>query len=1372
MLFLLFLFLGTVHAAFVGELLKEQNKLRAVHGSSELQLNDELTRKAEQITKQAALKGEFGETSNTNTEMVCSTFKEFNVEEKAKDIVQAWYGEVCNKGFSFSDPSKGPSFTRMIHKDNYYVGIAKASNENPSQPCTFITAIYKAKEGDQAPNYRDRIEHGKFESSYCQESRRKKRSIYYRFPARFVIDSATGQTKSITPLQKGVPNYGQTGGTSQLSLLQKDTLNYARSIPQRHNSGFLPRAKNDNKYQKQTFISRKNKRFNSSLDDDLITWTPNLHGNTGSRRSGFGGSWHDQNLEAHNVLRKLHGSAAMTVDATMSASAQAWAERMASMGKLEHAKAGSPDNPEKDGENIAYMCLMPGEKYPGQRPVKMWYNEVCDPGYTFNPAPPFGGMAGHFTQVVWKISVKLGIGMAEGQVNGDKCIFSVGRYREAGNYGGKFEENVKQGSFNKATHCAKGKIDELLGLNEKGASIAGGGGAANTASAAAGGGGGNTPAPGVIPTGASTDPAASGAATGGGGSEPGEQKPAEGANIDAAASGGPTTGAGSAAEAAGAAGAAGATAAGGGNVPNSDGNVASGGENPAAGTPPGNGPGEAVPSKLKDEALEAHNTLRRIHGSSSMTYDDVMAKAAESVAVSNAKIGKLEHSKDLSKFGENLAYSCDPNGKYCSVRQSIKQWYMEACPSEGQQAYDFANQPGAGIVSHFTQVVWAESTKLGCGSAIGKMGGMTCIFYACRYEVKGNKDGKYATNVKKGEFDAGKTCPSINQILHIEAGPGSPSSVPSTSDNAVAAADGGNTGAGSPPKNDGGNNGAGGGGAASQMDKDQEVYQTDCLKVINRFRKIHMSPYLIADVSLHTSAKKMADTLVSGGASKEELKKKLGKPGAGLYQITCSPDDQVLPPDDAMVNWYRELCFKVPDFDFKSEEALKKAPHFTQMVWRSSTKIGIAYATKLKPKSKTLCSVIVAKFDPAGNTEGELAKNVDQGSFDRSFCGSLHSIASAAMERDAPSTSTTTTEPQAVINPGPVVTPSVDGTTPDGSPIKKPCSEPKINADGTVTQSDGSIKKPDGTVVKTDGSVTKPDGSVVNPDGSVSPPGSAPSTPDGATVSPDGSVTNQPGAGVTSGEEPVVKPDGSVSNPDGSTVNPDGSVVKADGGKVKANEAAKKPNGQMTTTEEAKNSGGGLALSSFDAEGLAAHNKFRSIHGANALRIDTQLSRDCQEYAKVLAGLGTLKHASGDFGENLAFKCGSDLKDYPGEMPVIAWYEEVCNPGYTFGSSEPASGTLHFTQLVWRATTDLGMGVAQTEKDGMTCFYAVARYRIRGNMGGEYVDNVKKGTFAKSMCDDLKGVLRKTKDPNPASVDQTEGATTLASTGGDANEKA
>lgn len=30
---------------------------------------------------------------------------------------------------------------------------------------------------------------------------------------------------------------------------------------------------------------------------------------------------------------------------------------------------------------------------------------------------------------------------------------------------------------------------------------------------------------------------------------------------------------------------------------------------------------------------------------------------------------------------------------------------MEACPADGQPAYDFENQPGPGVVSHFTQVL-------------------------------------------------------------------------------------------------------------------------------------------------------------------------------------------------------------------------------------------------------------------------------------------------------------------------------------------------------------------------------------------------------------------------------------------------------------------------------------------------------------------------------------------------------------------------------------------------------------------------------------------------------------------------------------------
>ena len=49
---------------------------------------------------------------------------------------------------------------------------------------------------------------------------------------------------------------------------------------------------------------------------------------------------------------------------------------------------------------------------------------------------------GHFTQVVWKDSIKLGIGKATGKIDKVFCTWVVGRYSPAGNVMGKFQENV------------------------------------------------------------------------------------------------------------------------------------------------------------------------------------------------------------------------------------------------------------------------------------------------------------------------------------------------------------------------------------------------------------------------------------------------------------------------------------------------------------------------------------------------------------------------------------------------------------------------------------------------------------------------------------------------------------------------------------------------------------------------------------------------------------------------------------------------------------------------------------------------------------------------------------------------------------------
>ena len=59
------------------------------------------------------------------------------------------------------------------------------------------------------------------------------------------------------------------------------------------------------------------------------------------------------------------------------------------------------------------------------------YDEVCKPGYNF-VSGGFSSGTGHFTQVVWKDSVKLGIGQGKATQNGMQCIYVVGRYDIAG----------------------------------------------------------------------------------------------------------------------------------------------------------------------------------------------------------------------------------------------------------------------------------------------------------------------------------------------------------------------------------------------------------------------------------------------------------------------------------------------------------------------------------------------------------------------------------------------------------------------------------------------------------------------------------------------------------------------------------------------------------------------------------------------------------------------------------------------------------------------------------------------------------------------------------------------------------------------------
>ncbi|EDO35847.1 predicted protein, partial [Nematostella vectensis] len=144
---------------------------------------------------------------------------------------------------------------------------------------------------------------------------------------------------------------------------------------------------------------------------------------------------------------------------------------------------------------------------------------------------------------------------------------------------------------------------------------------------------------------------------------------------------------------------------------------------------------------------------------------------------------------------------------------------------------------------------------------------------------------------------------------------------------------------------------------------------------------------------------------------------------------------------------------------------------------------------------------------------------------------------------------------------------------------------------------------------------------------------------------------------------------------------------------------------------------------------LALHNRFRQVHNSPPMTLNELLSDAARQYAEKLAQLGYLEDSpegEGEgIGENLSMGCSVDQGETT-EEGISKWYEynEVCTPGYTFGGGDGTAGTGHFTQVVWKGSTELGVGKASAEQHGMICTYHVARYKDAGNIQGEYDTNV------------------------------------------------
>ncbi|CAH0392347.1 unnamed protein product [Bemisia tabaci] len=137
----------------------------------------------------------------------------------------------------------------------------------------------------------------------------------------------------------------------------------------------------------------------------------------------------------------------------------------------------------------------------------------------------------------------------------------------------------------------------------------------------------------------------------------------------------------------------------------------------------------------------------------------------------------------------------------------------------------------------------------------------------------------------------------------------------------------------------------------------------------------------------------------------------------------------------------------------------------------------------------------------------------------------------------------------------------------------------------------------------------------------------------------------------------------------------------------------------------------------FADEVLAAHNHYRAAHGVPPLTLDEDLNALAQDWAVHLTQLGHMEHRDSEYGENVYYFWSSD-PDYPvsGNDPVDSWYNEVKQ--YTYGTE--GSGTGHFTQVVWKDSQRLGVGIAKSNGH----VYVVCNYDPAGNVGGMYAENV------------------------------------------------
>ncbi|KAI0169996.1 PR-1-like protein [Hypoxylon sp. FL1284] len=155
--------------------------------------------------------------------------------------------------------------------------------------------------------------------------------------------------------------------------------------------------------------------------------------------------------------------------------------------------------------------------------------------------------------------------------------------------------------------------------------------------------------------------------------------------------------------------------------------------------------------------LNSTNTYRTNYNASSVRWNSTLESFATTYLRSSRKRDgatcDMKHSG--GPYGENLALGCSDAGS------CVDAWASEVA------AYDYDDPGFAEDTGHFTQLVWHDTTDVGCGAKLCPGNGGW--YLACEYWPRGNVEGAYADQVGRPEGAGAVPRPSGRAAVLVAA---------------------------------------------------------------------------------------------------------------------------------------------------------------------------------------------------------------------------------------------------------------------------------------------------------------------------------------------------------------------------------------------------------------------------------------------------------------------------------------------------------------------------------------------------------------------------------------------------------------------------